>query len=574
MKIQYKFLSIILACGLLTACSSDEPTVGREGMNSAVITAGINNSASRANSSQWEADDIGVTVIDAPNSDMEALYRNVRYKTDALGGSAVFAPVDNEGIFFQETSETVTFSAYGPYRDWTVAPDVAGFNTVDMADSQMGREAQKSIDFIHASGATASNASPTVTFSGANAFRHVMSRLEIVVKISGKSVFSANALTDGDYSLGGMKLQALFNPYTGEAKASDAPAVNDWYLNTLPSATGDGIVSYTAILPPQTLATALTFTAKVDGQTYQTDLSIGELKSGTNYRINITVTKTAMTVTGCSISGWGNGGEIEGEVSPVIPIGDKNADEAAIGDFYMNDGSLVDKDATLTDEQLAACIGIVFTTDVNRIGEGAKAALAAKGVTPHGLVMALTDAADNVRWGVINVDETGLNNYQQLKDTYSNIEGYSETQWIIHNHSNKLLDEYTAFYYVSIYGKTEETIKYAAPYTSTGWFLPSGGNWWDILRNLGQCEALDNSRQSGSFNLYNGSAAPSTIEHLNSSVSKFDYASIFNNHTYWSSSEYDQNAARQFYLDNDGLLSIANSDKSRSANTVRCVLAF
>lgn len=574
MKNQYKILSIILVGGLLAACSSDEPTVGGEGMNSARITAGINTSASRANGSQWEADDIGVSVTDAPNSDMESLYRNVRYKTDALGGSAVFAPVDNEGIFFQETSETVTFSAYGPYRDWTVAPDVAGFNTVDMADSQMGREAQKSIDFIHASGATASNASPTVTFSGENAFRHVMSRLEIVVKISDKGAFSANALTDGDYSLGGMKLQALFNPYTGEAKASDAPAVNDWYLNTLPSATGDGVVSYTAILPPQTLATALTFTAKVDGQTYQTDLSIGELKSGTNYRINITVTKTAMTVTGCTISGWGNGGEIEGEVSPVIPIGDKNADEVTIGDFYMNDGSLVDKDATLTDEQLAACIGIVFTTDVNRIGEGAKAALAAKGVTPHGLVMALTDAADNVRWGVINVDETGLNNYQQLKDTYSNIEGYSETQWIIHNHSNKLLDEYTAFYYVSIYGKTEETIKYAAPYTSTGWFLPSGGNWWDILRNLGQCEALDNSRQSGSFNLYNGSAAPSTIEHLNSSVSKFDYASRFNNHTYWSSSEYDQNAARQFYLDNDGLLSIADRDKSRSANTVRCVLAF
>lgn len=42
------------------------------------------------------------------------------------------------------------------------------------------------------------------------------------------------------------------------------------------------------------------------------------------------------------------------------------------GDFYMNDGSIVGKDAALTEEQKAKCIGIVFQTDVNRIGEAEK----------------------------------------------------------------------------------------------------------------------------------------------------------------------------------------------------------
>lgn len=580
MKHQHKFLTIILAGGLLAACSSDEPTIGGEGMNSARITAGINTAASRANGSQWEADVIGVTVIDAPNSNMENLYRNVRYKTEALGGSAVFAPVDNEGIFFQDATETVTFSAYGPYRDWTVAPDDEGFNTVDMADSQMGREAQKSIDFIHATGATASNASPTVTFTADYAFRHVMSRLEIVVKISDKGDFSDNALTDGDYSLGGMKLQALFNPYTGEAKASDAPAVNDWYLNTLPSATEDGVVSYTAILPPQTLETTLTFTAKVDGQTYaNSSLIKPALESGKSYRYTITVSKTGLTVSGCTITDWTVGTELDNEATFATPYGEKDLHEATVGDYYMRDGTLVDKDDVLTDRQKNACIGIVFTTDPYRMGEGAKQALADKGIEPHGLVMAIANVrlkgVKEVIWGQ-EIEVPGIQLARTTSDIYKQVDGYSDTQYVCTHYADNLAVDFPAFYYASIFGKTNETAMFAAPETSTGWFIPSGGNFWNILSDLGKCgdelEKYHTSQPTGG--LYHGRLGGIAAPNINKSMEQATYAELIDVQKFWTSTQTNAEEARYFNLNIKGDLDILTYKKTSVHCAVRCVLAF
>ena len=77
-----------------------------------------------------------------------------------------------------------------------------------------------------------------------------------------------------------------------------------------------------------------------------------------------------------------------------------------VGDFYCknasNEGYLIPADASLSDAQQKACIGIVFSTDVSRIGTKATELLSSKGVTtPHGLVMALTDASSGCQWGNI-----------------------------------------------------------------------------------------------------------------------------------------------------------------------------
>lgn len=505
---QYKYLSIILAGGLLTACSSEEPTSSGEGMNSAQITAGINTSATRANGAEWEADYIGVTVIDAPNSNMEDLYKNVRYKTDALGGSAVFTPDGNEGIFFQDASETVTFSAYGPYRDWTIAPDAEGFNTVDMADSQMGREAQKSVDFIHASGATASNASPTVTFTGDNAFRHVMSRLVIVVKIAGSGDFSDNALTEGSYSLGGMKLQALFNPYTGEAKASDAPAVNDWYLNSLPSNTGEGSVSYTAILPPQTLESALTFTAKVDGQTFaNSSLIKPALESGKSYRYTITVSKTGMTVSGCTITDWTIGDDLSGDATMPQP-----PTPARKGDFFYSDGTY-----SSTLDASKTCIGIVFWTPADANPDpNAKtpASLSDDKVKNadfpecnHGLVVALKDAGECVWQNTGKYAPPSVYEYFQKTSNFApanksdyypiafiTTNGFNKIDYITGYQNTKILKAYNAWCINSTDPITSPVTKAhaidlldefasanKAPVNTTGWYIPSPKELWVMV---------------------------------------------------------------------------------------------
>ena len=56
-------------------------------------------------------------VTEAQTSNMEELYKNVKYTTTANTASAAnFTAPEGQGIFFQDASETVTFAAYAPYQ--------------------------------------------------------------------------------------------------------------------------------------------------------------------------------------------------------------------------------------------------------------------------------------------------------------------------------------------------------------------------------------------------------------------------------------------------------------------------
>lgn len=67
---------------------------------------------------------------------------------------------------------------------------------------------------------------------------------------------------------------------------------------------------------------------------------------------------TGLTAT-ATIGDWDKV-EVNGDATIPDPIGNKTPARAAAGDFYMNDGTLVDKDAALTNTQKSACLGIVY----------------------------------------------------------------------------------------------------------------------------------------------------------------------------------------------------------------------
>ena len=197
-------------------------------------------------------------------------------------------------------------------------------------------------------------------------------------------------------------------------------------------------------------------------------------------------------------------------------------------------------------------IGIVYSTDVSRISTAAKQALKEKGVdTPHGLVMALTNASDGCRWGEYGKDENSggadgepfKENTGTLQKQYNNIDGYGETHWIIDtykNSGNALKDTYTAFYHASRYGTAESsTGKYAAPSNSTGWFIPSMGQWWDILSNLGNVNLDEHKADTNKDNVSISGAASTAVANMNRYLEKISGAMPFSTDTYfWSSSEY------------------------------------
>ncbi len=227
------------------------------------------------------------------------------------------------------------------------------------------------------------------------------------------------------------------------------------------------------------------------------------------------------------------------------------------GDFYMKDGSLIAKGATLSAAQQADCIGIVFCTDASRIGAGEKAKLKDLGVTsPHGLVMALTNASDECRWGEHGKDENEngqsgepfKENIATLQKQYNDINGYAETHWIGDKmkdlaESSYTADTYKAFDVALNYGATTETAQYAAPEKTTGWFLPSMGQWWDILENLGGVDLSPYETSTDSYEYIND-AANTTINNLNSYMQRVAGAASFETYTYfWSSSEFSSGGA-------------------------------
>ena len=265
--------------------------------------------------------------------------------------------------------------------------------------------------------------------------------------------------------------------------------------------------------------------------------------------------------------------------------------DARVGDFYCksSDGStgyLIPGDASLTTEQQAACIGIVYSTDVSRIG-AATQALKTKGVSiPHGLVMALTNASDGCRWGKSFKDENrgGVDgapfkaNTDQSKKQYENVDGYGETHWIIDTYKNSgsdLQNTYTAFYHASRYGTAESsTEKYAVPSNTTGWFIPGMGQWWDILSNLGKI-ALTSYRGDTGSSTSIPNAAQTAVSNMNTYLQKISGATPFSTSTYfWSSSEYSSSYACYVSFSSSGSLYLDCDTKDSSNRRVRCSFAF
>lgn len=316
-----KYLTSAAIALALVACNNEEDIV-QDGPVAAQISAGVSRPETRAIDNQWEQDEIGVMVTDASNSNMEELYKNVKYTTTAdKVTEADFTSTD--GIFFQDASETVTFAAYGPYQssaDKAVLPGESGVIKNISTDKQNTRDAQKKFDFIYATGATASRGNPTVEFSKDNSteFKHKMTRLIFIVKTSTEDGFAATDVTSGTYSVSGLNHKGEFNVTTGTAQATGTETSADWSLtqNSLKDEE-TAQVTFTSILYPQTLTNSLVFKAVINGQTYTSKSEIKPtLAASTSYTYTLTIKKEGVVVSGCTVSGWstGSGGDISVEM--------------------------------------------------------------------------------------------------------------------------------------------------------------------------------------------------------------------------------------------------------------------
>lgn len=255
--------------------------------------------------------------------------------------------------------------------------------------------------------------------------------------------------------------------------------------------------------------------------------------------------------------------------------GNKLPDEARVGDFYLSDGSLLDKDTDEATVKSASVIGIVFTTDTARMGEAEKEALRAKGIEPHGLVLAtLTPgkASDVFYWYITpdfnssrDESEIGLpklwENFEEgigkEKENYilvnNDIEGYKYNVAI----RTERKEDYEAGHYGAIKAAADFENQVPTPATSTGWYLPSAGQWFDALRNLGGVILNENDSflidDYGNFSWVNRGRVPDEMNKCMVKVAddqKTEYAIEFNQVQYWTSSTVSHDQARVIMFDN------------------------
>lgn len=269
--------------------------------------------------------------------------------------------------------------------------------------------------------------------------------------------------------------------------------------------------------------------------------------------------------------------KVDGAAETIKNVTYAESGIARIGDFYCTKdngttGYLIPKEADETTVQAATVVGIVFQTDKSRIGQAEKNALGGKDKV-HGLVMSVKNIATRQAWSLFHKDE-GLTTCKTKADNYNDISGYGNCEHIRTNRGN--FDSYPAFKAAYDYNTT-----CPVPATTTGWYLPASGQWWDILQNLGGCPALADVTQqtspdiAGEFLWKSQGDVPAALNKWMENIAVGDKDTFNNLVSFCSSSEHSTYHTWYWILNNfQGMVHCIWESKFDGSDNVRPVLAF
>lgn len=287
-------IAVLALCA--AACTNDDENLN-DGSVAAVINAEISDAVStRASGTAWaERDEIGI-------SESRFGYTNVPYRLE----NGKFIPTGTI-IFFQDDDPT-TFSAYYPYN--------AAGGTLTATTDVTAQQNQPAIDFLYATGATASTHNPEVNFTnnlstgGTDcSFHHRMSQITLTFK-EGSGVDFTTIKPTG-YTLSGLVLEGSFDTTDGTAETDANAQTADLTMEL------DGALTSSVILFPQSTA-SIGLSVYYNSQPYTATLTIpeGALKAGNNYTYTVTVRNKDLSISSATISDWNpvNGGNVNADL--------------------------------------------------------------------------------------------------------------------------------------------------------------------------------------------------------------------------------------------------------------------
>lgn len=519
---------VMLICGVLASCSSEDESTAPlpDGKYPLQLTAEVAQPQTRAGGKDaWTGgEEIRVSL--------EGVFGNKTYVMDASGNAS---PKDADNAFYWKNTDEARVSA------WT--PDIE--SETDISDQSGGYAA---FDVLYASAIGRYDQAINLRFI------HRMAKIEVILK-------AGEGITEEE--LEGATVTIFGDPLTHSTAGLVSPGdQSDGEIKPYYDA---ATKKYEALVPPQNMTGKPLVRISIGSNdfTYTPETEAAgkfDFFGGKRYAYTITVKANGIDVQSVTSGTWVANGE-ENVTSKRVKQR-FTADELKIGDYFYSDGTWSDgglrkiyADGSMHIDYYKpvplrgkTVVGIVFQTDKSRIGKKEKEKLGGEDKV-HGLVMAVknANAAEKVIWSNESRYLDLLNDCVSKSDNYSDISGYGNCESIRSLEGN--FDKYPALQAVDGYNTT-----CPVPTTTTGWYLPSSGQWWDILQNLGGCPALADGYQQTSSDINeffwsNQGNVPDALNKWMWGIDGWDKFSYY--HQFWSSSKFKGNTMRYWVANSD-----------------------
>ena len=551
-----RFFALAALALLLGACTQDEAGFlpeGAEGTSIVFTATGLNPAATATAGTRapvdgnWEGVQSVAVLMDGTVK---------AYDVTLTTADPTSATLTSTDPYYWTNHNDITVTAWWPYTAGETTPPA-----VKVKANQSTQKDFEGSDLIVADGQTVTYGGPTLRFT------HRTARVTIELK-PGTGFTSVAGATVSLVSL-------------------SADNGNPTSIKTY-NASGN---TYEALTAPQTVAADKPF-IRVElgsGIFYFRPQTNVVLEAGNRYKYIVKVNTTGLTLEGCTIGEWADGGEET--VESIVFKTDLST--AKVGDFITTDGKLLEmtESMTLSEEVKKRIAGVVFWVpekkDPNRQTQASlqsdEVMAKAHPNCTHGLAVSLKDVSAEMKWqggqyeAVLNFQRGDAFNPAYDKSLFKPIasnDGSSHPINFILGYQNTLILRAYNEYCRSTPGKENHVVlpvdalagfetNNPSPSNSTGWFLPSPKELhilcYKDVDNIGR--------------YWEDPSYTDTRDIVNNSLTAADGGTFAYNYYYWSSSEFGGFLSHAFIVNfrNSNVLSVS---KYYNTYRVRAVCAF
>jgi hypothetical protein len=422
MKLKIKMFAFFAGILALSSCTSESENGFDSGDSLLRITASIQSRSVISSTSFTQGDQIGVFALNAQGKGYNSTSMNMR----AVYNTQWTFP---DGTLHLTSDDAVVY-AYYPYASDC---DTTGVN-INITPTATGQT-----DYLYGK----SESSVNKTNLNANIhFQHALARITLSLtrdaNDKGKGILNDVALRNASGSTA-ISVSGKLDFKSGKIKA--IPNVNASIGLSIDDTLDSSTPKTVDLLVIPTEADSLNLVLNIDDSPYFVKVSNIKWEAGKQYTYPITINRASIHHTGLQV-----------------------------GNYYYSDGTW----GTSTQPLNKTVVGVVFSTLPSSTDKN-------NGWT-HGYALALQNGDSNAAWAIIFGKEP-LDYMNTSSLMVNDKDGYSHTQ-VLKN--GRLFGSSTDADFHMYYPAFYEAIHYsvAAPSSSSGWYLPSIGQWNDVLDSL------------------------------------------------------------------------------------------